>query len=264
MPQSQMNGDPETEIEIKVEPSLQNYVEENDMDFPGYDKSPSTQANINMESSSWTSHATTCLINQYKRFHSMVGQTARLRSRREMYEIISLEMQKHGYAFSPQKCENKWKVLERKYKNLIFRERLKKPGRIKHYGHWEHRRALDEIFHETRSQFYLDEKDSPVPSSAIRLVQQPVTETDLKTKENEVDTALTSNPAETPKSRDPFAIFQTLLIAMNKNIAIAEANSERRHRERMVLKQAKLEIQRKMLELKEQKVACKKSKKLIK
>lgn len=140
------------QIDIKVESTLQGYVEEeHDNHFNSFESNGTVPSTVDVGALNlWTSKATTCLISQYKKYRSMVGQSTQIRSLREMFEMISLEMQNYGFYFSPRKCENKWRVLERKYKNLIFRERLKKPGRMRHYGHWEHKRALDEIFTTTK------------------------------------------------------------------------------------------------------------------
>lgn len=257
-----MTGMAETEIEIKQEPLAQNCGEEkNEMELTRFDNNSSMQQSpTNMKSlPSWTSHATACLIKQYKNFYCIVGQTTRLRTRIEMFEIISRELAKHGYFFSPQKCENKWKVLERKYKNLVHRERLKKPGRIKDYGHWEHKRALDEIFDETRKQICSEENDFAVPGASVKFIaQQPVAETNRIVTGDQVAEPLPSSPANSEKSRESPATLETLLVAINDNFARSEVNKERRHKEKMALKQAELEIRRKMLRLKEQKIeSCK-------
>lgn len=183
-----------------------------------------------------------------------------------MFEMISLEMQNYGFYFSPQKCENKWRVLERKYKNLVSRERLKKPGRMRHYGQWEHKRALDEIFNEKKKRVYLEENEpQPASGSAKHSSIVPKFACDRDSSRQQEDlltSSLTSNAAadernveETPsQQRTLTIIFEKFLEEMAKNFALAEKNRERRHREKMVVRQKELELKNRLLRLKEQKM----------
>lgn len=183
-----------------------------------------------------------------------------------MFEMISLEMQNYGFYFSPQKCENKWRVLERKYKNLVYRERLKKPGKMRHYGQWEHKRALDEIFNEKKKRVYLEENESqPASGSVEHSSIVPIIGCNRDSygqQEDPLKSSLTSNTAtnernneETPAQQRTLTImFEKFLEEMAKNFALAEKNKERRHKEKMVVKQKELELQSKLLKLKEQKM----------
>ena len=219
-----------------------------------------------------------------------------MRSLREMFEMISFEMQKYGFYFSAQKCENKWRVLERKYKNLVFREKLKKPGRMRHYGHWEHRRALDEIFDEQKQLMYLDESDFPPPSGSAKiaammmphLVQNGNVANNVVVNNAVANNAVANNPVANnipnpstmnninninhvppPQSSatinkrledlgDQSGIIKSFLgnfmDEMTKNFALAERNNERRHQEELAMRQRELDVQKKILQMKEKKL----------
>ncbi|XP_043491895.1 uncharacterized protein LOC122517521 [Polistes fuscatus] len=264
------------EMEIKLEPTVQCYVEEEHENslssIEGNGTIPSTTVDVGALNL-WTSKATTCLISQYKKYRSMVGQSMQIRSLREMFEMISLEMQNYGFYFSPQKCENKWRVLERKYKNLIFRERLKKPGRMRHYGHWEHKRALDEIFNEKERHVYLEEKDFPSPTGTIkysmivsRTTSEQTTSSSNSNNNQHCDPLATLVSNTVPEKQSEHleckitltTLFQRFLDEMEKNFALAERNKERRHKEEMTMRQNELEIKRRLLKLKEQKIELQK------
>ncbi|XP_012524898.1 uncharacterized protein LOC105830236 [Monomorium pharaonis] len=250
-------------MEVKMEPPLQCYVEEHD------NNDSSNLENVNTIPASvdvgtlhlWTSKATTCLISQYKKYRSLVGQSTQIRSLREMFEMISLEMQNYGFYFSPQKCENKWRVLERKYKNLVFRERLKKPGRMRHYGQWEHKRALDEIFNEKKKHVYLEANEQQPPSGSVKyplILSKPGCEQGSNSFDNrqcEDPLALNEKDGDTSNCKQTFTtLFEKFMEELRKNFALAEKNKERRHKEKMALRHKELELKKQLLKLKEQKM----------
>lgn len=259
------NGDVEVKIE---EPALQSYVEEQHKDgFSDFENANAIPSNVDVTLNLWTSKATTCLINQYKKYRSMVGQSTQIRSLREMFEMISLEMQKYGFRFSPQKCENKWRVLERKYKNLIYRERLKKPGRMRHYGQWEHKGALDEIFNEKKKYVYLERNDLQPASGAAKypvvLLKRNFEQDNLPVNQQHEDTSTAKTTNE--KSEETLdhkriltALFEKFAEKMEKNLATAEKNKERRHKEKMAMRHQELELKKQLLKLKEQKMELQK------
>ncbi|KAI4501293.1 hypothetical protein M0802_003666 [Mischocyttarus mexicanus] len=264
------------QMKIKIEPTVQYYAEEEHENsfssIEGNGTIPSTVVDVGALNL-WTSKATTCLISQYKKYRSMVGQSTQIRSLREMFEMISLEMQNYGFYFSPQKCENKWRVLERKYKNLIFRERLKKPGRMRHYGHWEHKRALDEIFNEKERHVYLEESDFPSSTGTIkysmivsRTTSEQTTSSSNSNNNQHYDPLATLVSNAVPEKQNEHldckitltTLFQRFLDEMGKNFALAEQNKERRHKEEMTMRQNELEIKKRLLKLKEQKIELQK------
>lgn len=245
------------------------YVEEEQGQENGFSNFENTNlmpSNVDVSTLNlWTSKATACLINQYKKYRSMVGQSTQIRSLREMFEMISLEMQNYGFYFSPQKCENKWRVLERKYKNLMSRERLKKPGRMRDYGQWEHRRALDEIFNEKRKHMYLEENDSPSACGSAECSsvtsESGCERGSSRQQEDPLASLLTFNAAtngkdeQTPvQQRILTAVFEKFFEKMLKNFALAEENREKRHKEMMAVRQKELELKSKLVKLKEQKM----------
>lgn len=252
-------------MEVKVEPTLQCYVEEeHENNFSILESTNVMPSSIDASALQlWTSKATACLISQYKKYRSLVGQSTQIRSLREMFEMVSIEMQHNGFFFSPQKCENKWRVLERKYKNLVFRERLKKPGRMRHYGQWEHKRALDEIFNEKKKHVYLEVNDQQPPSGAARYPfrlqkhgcdkgndspDDRQSEDPLATASNEKDSDMSDYKQILTTS------FERFMEQMMKNFEKAEKNKEKRHKEKMALKNKKLELKKQLVKLKEQKM----------
>ncbi|XP_035737623.1 uncharacterized protein LOC118448451 isoform X2 [Vespa mandarinia] len=264
------------QMEIKIEPTMQCYVEEeHENSFSSFEANGAIPSTADVGALNlWTSKATTCLIGQYKKYRSMVGQSTQIRSLREMFEMISLEMQNYGFYFSPQKCENKWRVLERKYKNLVFRERLKKPGRMRHYGHWEHKRALDEIFNEKERHVYFEENDFPSPTRSVkysRMIlpkttsEQPTSSSNSNNNQNNDPLATLISNAIPEKQREESdykvtltTLFERFLDEMGKNFALAERNKEKRHKEEMAMRQNELEVKRRLLKLKEQKIELQK------
>ena len=281
------------EIEIKIEiPDAHHKVEKSN--YPTYENAQRRQNEEQMQLSPcnlWTSKATSCLINQYRKYRSMVGQATQFRSLRDMFETISVEMIKQGYYFSAQKCENKWRVLERKYKNLVIREMQKKPGRIKHYGHWEHKRALDEIFHEKRKSVYLKECDFPPASqnstkyalilpksttesnndqvvnetmeklkkSIEKLSNANVTETSIDSLVTQSTMQPTQSEAALPKESTNIN-FEKFLAEIKKLFDDSERNKQRRHLELMAVRRSELQVQQKLLKIKEQKLEFEKRK----
>lgn len=255
-------------MEVKVEPTLHYYIEEgHENSFSNYETISALPSSVDVSALNlWTSKATTCLISQYKKYRSMVGQSTQIRSLREMFEMISLEMRNYGFYFSPQKCENKWRVLERKYKNLVFRERLKKPGRMRHYGQWEHKRALDEIFNEKKKHVYLEENNSQSTSKSAKyslILKSSYDQSSNSSSYQQNKNSLTSCAMTHKKDEESLDHNQTLTIQllienfikeMGKNFALVEKNKEKRHKEKMAIKQKELELKKQFLMLKEQKM----------
>lgn len=244
--------------------TLEDYVEgtrEN-----GFENANTTPSNVDADASDkWTSKATTCLISKYKKFRSVNG----IKSFREMFERISLEMQKDGFCFSSQRCVNKWQVLERKYKSIISREHGKNPGKRRIYGQWEHRRVLDEIFNEERKHARLEENDDPQPSNgSVKVSPNSVCDPDsipgnhedpLPPLHEPSNAAINERGEETMIHRQTLTtIFEKFSEEMRKNFALAERNKERRHKEKMAVRREELELKKQFLKLKEQKMKLQK------
>ncbi|KYN07501.1 hypothetical protein ALC62_01703, partial [Cyphomyrmex costatus] len=252
----------DSHMEVKVEPTLRCYVEEeHENSFSNLENASTIPSSVDVGAlNQWTSKATTCLISQYKKYRSLVGQSTQIRNLREMFEMISLEMQNYGFYFSPQKCENKWRVLERKYKNLVYRERLKKPGRMRHYGQWEHKRALDEIFNEKKRHVYLETNESQPPSGSTNLSIQPKpgcdrSSPDDRQREDPLAPMTNEKDSETLERKEILTtLFEKFVQEIEKNFALAEKNKERRHKEKMAVRRKKLELKKQLLKLKEQKM----------
>ncbi|XP_029164408.1 uncharacterized protein LOC114935674 [Nylanderia fulva] len=259
------------EIEIKIEPqqdeASQCYIQEEQNSLLDFESVNLISSNADVAQNLWTSRATTCLINQYKKYRSQVGQSTQIKSLRGMFEMISMEMHRFGYHFSAQKCENKWRVLERKYKNLVFRERLRKPGRMRHYGQWEHKRALDEIFDEKRKYVYLERNEEDPPSSSRKCPSVASKRTcdqgNLSVNQQHEDClakATTSEKNETSNFEQILTtLFDKFTEEMAKHFVVGEKNKERRHREKMAVRQKELELKKQLLKLKEQKIELQRS-----
>lgn len=252
-------------MEVKVEPTVQCYVEEeHENGFSSLETTGAIASSVDVGALNlWTSEATTCLISQYKKYRSLVGQSTQIRSLREMFEMISLEMKNYGYYFSPQKCENKWRVLERKYKNLVFRERLKKPGRMRHYGQWEHKRALDEIFNEKKRHVYLEANEPQPPSGSAKypfILPKPGCDQGSDSPGDRQREDLLA-PMTNEKDGDTLdheqiltMLFEKFTEEIGKNFALIEKNKERRHKEKMAVRHKELELKKQFLKLKERKM----------
>lgn len=251
-----------------MEPTLQCYVEEeHENGFSGLENASAIPSSVDVGALNlWTSKATNCLISQYKKYRSLVGQSTQIRSLREMFEMISLEMQNYGFYFSPQKCENKWRVLERKYKNLVFRERLKKPGRMRHYGQWEHKRALDEIFNEKKRHMYLEANEPQPPSGSTKyplILPKPSCDQGSdspgdRQREDPLAPASNERDADTSDKQMFTTLSEKFIEEIRKNFALLEKNKERRHKEKMAVRQKELELKKQLLKLKEQKMELQK------
>lgn len=276
---NELNGDIVDAMEIKVEPVLQLFPQnEQENNFVNSENSNAIAMSGDAGALTlWTSKATMCLISQYKKYRSMVGQSTHLRSLREMFEMISVEMQKYGFYFSPQKCENKWRVLERKYKKILYREKLKKPGRMRHIGQWEYKKSLDEIFTDKiglgciEENNFVNQANTRKNSSALPAMNgnarnlpnnqqlQPQQQEDLinivsvNHVENERNDELQNEKGSLT------SLFEKFFDEMTQNFMLAEKNKERRHKEKMAIRQSKLDVQKKLLKLKEQKLELEKS-----
>lgn len=240
------------EIEIKME-DPQFYVEKQSNGHPDLENVNQSNAEVPL----WTSEATSCLINQYKKFRFQVGQSTQIKSLREMFEMISTEMNKCGFQFSPQKCDNKWRVLERKYKNLVRRERQKRPGRMRHYGQWEHKRALDEIFNEKKRYVYMERDEDP-QSSRYPLVVLRRTSNQNSNQQHEDSSATKATTSEKNEMLDLKQtlemLFENFTEDMEKHFVKAEKNKGKRHKEKMALRQKDLELKKQLVKLKQQKI----------
>ncbi|KAL0107378.1 hypothetical protein PUN28_015732 [Cardiocondyla obscurior] len=255
-------------MEVKVEPTLQCYVEEKqDNGFSSLENASTIPSSVDVGALNlWTSKATTCLISQYKKYRSLVGQSTQIRSLREMFEMISLEMQNYGFYFSPQKCENKWRVLERKYKNLVFRERVKKPGRMRHYGQWEHKRALDEIFNEKKRHVYLETEEQQSSSGSLAYpVTLPKSVSDAdespgdRQREDPLAPTVNEKDGDTMDDKQILTtLFEKFTEEIGRNFALMEKNKQRRHKEKMAVRHRELELKEQLFKLKEQKIELQK------
>lgn len=245
-------------IDIKMEPTFQSIGEQQTNNVPYVEHAiPPKDVTQNL----WTSKATTRLINQYKKHISKVGQTSRMKSLRDMFVVISLEMQKYGFNFSPQKCENKWRVLVRKYKALVHREYLKEPGKMRHYGKWEHKRALDEILND-KKHVYLERNNSQSSSELnkypVVLLERGCEQGNLPVGQQYRDfpkaTTNEKNEETADYKKTLTILFENFAEEMKKNFAMAERNKERRHKEEMAIRQQEIELTKQLLKLKQQKV----------
>lgn len=101
----------------------------------------------NNESMQWTRAHTLILVDCYRMFRTKVGGME-MKSLKKMWEVIAAHIQaKYHLKYSPQHCENRWRVLERNYKKYI--ENNSKTGRGRKY--FEFANEMDEIFKTKRN-----------------------------------------------------------------------------------------------------------------
>lgn len=82
----------------------------------------------------WRDESIKLLISEYKEKKPLV-ETGKIKTLKKMWTKISEEMEQYGYKFTPQQIENKWKSLERSYKNMI--ENKHKTGRGRRFCPYE-------------------------------------------------------------------------------------------------------------------------------
>jgi len=169
----------------------------------------------------------------------MIGQLTEIKSLREMFEMISLEMQNHFY-FNPRNAEV---ARVGAHKNLVFRERLKKPSRMRHYGQWEHKRTLD----EKKRHVYLEENEQ-MPSESVEfsltLSKANYDQIgDLSLEDSlALNSAMRKGDEETSNHKRVLSMCEKFVEEMGKHFALAEKNKERRHKEKMAVRQKELEL----------------------
>lgn len=108
------------EIAIDANTSLKIFLPPNDEDYDSNgDKENSQNTSTASErQAEWNDAATKLLIELYKGKKALVEQR-KLKSMKQMWEIIKGELNTFGHEYSAARCENKWKSLERSFKNRI-------------------------------------------------------------------------------------------------------------------------------------------------
>ncbi|KAF5272268.1 hypothetical protein FQR65_LT17470 [Abscondita terminalis] len=101
--------------------------EESDMVEPAAELEGESSLNIsNYEIAEWSDNPIKLLIGLYKNKKRLV-ENRKIKTLKQMWNIIGAEISSRGYLYTPQQCENKWKSLERCFKKTI--ENKKKTGR---------------------------------------------------------------------------------------------------------------------------------------
>lgn len=124
----------------------------------------------------WTGKATDCLIGQYKKYRSMIGQSSQIQtSTGDVRDDIVGDAESRLPLEPAEMREQVARALEPKYKNLVFHGTGEKAGqRMRHYGQWEHKRALDEILGEKKRHVYPEANDPPGGESAVEKSPLPI------------------------------------------------------------------------------------------
>ncbi|GLV32926.1 hypothetical protein CBL_09012 [Carabus blaptoides fortunei] len=143
---------------------------------------------VQHEDAFWSDDACKLLIDKYKENKILVEQR-KIKTMKKMWEIIQDKLQSFGYTFTSQQCENKWKSLERAYKNKL--ENKRKTGRARKGCPFE--RELAEIFARRHSVFPVctlgsaDVRESPAelfeistPESDTNSASEEISETPTK------------------------------------------------------------------------------------
>lgn len=113
-----------TEVLIEIPKKIQEQVK-------NVDKEQEKENNINEslikeKAFNWNDAATKLFLDLYKQKKDDVN-TRKIKTYKLMWKYIAQEMGKEGYSVSPLQVENKFKTMERAYKNMISNN--KKTGR---------------------------------------------------------------------------------------------------------------------------------------
>uniref|UniRef100_A0A0C9S2G8 GT-4 protein n=1 Tax=Fopius arisanus TaxID=64838 RepID=A0A0C9S2G8_9HYME len=201
----------------------------------------------------WTPEATRCLIKLYKKYINGVGRPP-MKSLKDMFEKISCELRILGHDYSTQKAENKWRVLERKYKrhkSMMEKTSGRIPTKLRRSLYFEHKEELDDIF------------------GPIARVTKPLTDDNPETTENiekvtqAEDNASLGSQMDDKSSGDLNSkIIQKALDRLTSRLGTyftqMERNNERRHEEMTAIRLNELEIQRQMLEVRREELHLRK------
>lgn len=76
----------------------------------------------------WTDSATKLLIDLYPQYREKVADR-KIRSQEKMWLPLSEELNSHKYSYTADQCKNKWKALERSFKNKV--DNNKQSGRAR-------------------------------------------------------------------------------------------------------------------------------------
>ncbi|XP_015118372.1 uncharacterized protein LOC107042020 isoform X2 [Diachasma alloeum] len=202
----------------------------------------------------WTPEATHCLITLYKKYINEVGRPP-MRSMKDMFEKISGELRVLGHDYSTQKAENKWRVLERKYKRheaMMEKTGGRIPTKLRRSMYFEHKQELDDIF-------------GPIATTA----KIPAIGTNAETMESiekvtqaEDDGLPESQPDDKSSGDFNAKIIEKVVDRLSSRLVIyfaqMEKNNERRHEEITAIRLNELEIQKQMLEVKREELELKK------
>lgn len=244
-------------VEVKNEPlDISEPIElsENEDEFRGFRAVNASVASSSDQhiSNMWPYKATSCLITQYKKH-----RFTKFKNLRELFELISRDMEAHGFSYNAQKCENKWRVLERRYKSVVHRERLKKPSRRMRYSeHWEHKSALDEIFVPPNIPSNTQNDDQSRPSrseSAKRTLPRTYLSRENGRRKSKTASKDTIEQDEEIHPRTLRVMFEKFIFEMNNNFVQAEKSKQKRHNEKMDMREKELEVMEEYLKLKERK-----------
>ncbi|XP_020299374.1 uncharacterized protein LOC109863527 [Pseudomyrmex gracilis] len=82
-----------------------------------------------MESFTWTDASTRLFIELYKEKKDLLTNR-KIKTKKILWEIISESMKLEGYIVTPTQLENKLKLLERSYKNMVTHNKQTGRGRI--------------------------------------------------------------------------------------------------------------------------------------
>lgn len=94
----------------------------------------SGKENDDLSTSTWTDEATKLLIDIYSK-NKILVESGKIKTLKRMWEIIKDVMVSHKYNFTAIQIENRWKTLERSFKNHM--ENKKKTGRSRKFLPYE-------------------------------------------------------------------------------------------------------------------------------
>lgn len=183
----------------------------------------------NQVACTWSKAATKLVISLYKKNENKVEKG--MMRKKELWAAMSSEMSKHGYKFSPEQINGRWKTLLRAYKAIKDNDTKSGAGK----KNFDYMKELDEIFGK-------DPAITPVvtASSTSAVVNK-------RKHENDSDSSLESKKSETKRPKcSPTSEMVSLLKQHTQNQEDrykAEANRREQHfQERMQMMQQIVDV----------------------
>lgn len=211
----------------------------------------STTRNVEQSSSSvmglqiqvsWTENQTKIFLDLYKKFKPKLG-TLHIKNVKKLWEILSQEINKLlNSNFTPNNCENRWRVLERAYKKYIDNQNKTGQGK-KYFAYLE---EMDKIFRGRKNV----EPVVLLSSETIEEMSETEADQDRSSKPSTSSSDIRKNTNQTPKTEKSTvegSLKRKRTPIVNRNLTLAGMKKDKREYQdaRLEIERAKLEIQKK-------------------